>query len=89
MLAQAVEVELQRLEPLPPHTNPGLILQLKLDVDGPVDTYESDLTVVETNRRQPAPRRLGNVDRRLLLANPAGLKFLAQYPQFVEQVSQA
>jgi hypothetical protein len=34
MLAQAVEVKLQRVEPLPPHTNLGLILQLKLDVDG-------------------------------------------------------
>ena len=53
MLAQAVEVKLQRLEPLPPHTDSGLIVQLKLDVDGSVDTYESDLTVVETNRRQP------------------------------------
>ena len=34
MLAQAVEVKLQRVEPLTPHTNLGLILQLKLDVDG-------------------------------------------------------
>jgi hypothetical protein len=80
MLAQAVEVKLQRLEPLAAHANPGSILELELDVHGPVDTLESDLAVIEPDRRQPPLPRLADIDRRLLLANPAGLERLAKCP---------